>query len=75
MRESSGNPMAINNWDINARNGIPSKGLLQVIYPTFKAYHVKGTKFDQYDPVANIVAACNYAADRYGSMDNVNSAY
>ncbi|MEU3061443.1 transglycosylase SLT domain-containing protein [Streptomyces subrutilus] len=75
MRESSGNPMAINNWDINARNGIPSKGLLQVIAPTFKAYHVKGTKFDQYDPVANIVAACNYAADRYGSMDNVNSAY
>ncbi|MFG2298120.1 transglycosylase SLT domain-containing protein [Streptomyces sp. NPDC048603] len=75
MRESSGNPRAINNWDINAQNGIPSKGLLQVIYPTFKAYHVKGTKFDQYDPVANIVAACNYAADRYGSMDNVNSAY
>ncbi|MCM1968572.1 transglycosylase SLT domain-containing protein [Streptomyces sp. NPDC002812] len=75
MRESSGNPMAINNWDINAQNGIPSKGLLQVIAPTFKAYHVKGTKFDQYDPVANIVAACNYAADRYGSMDNVNSAY
>lgn len=75
MRESSGNPMAINNWDINAKNGVPSKGLLQVIYPTFKAYHVKGTKFDQYDPVANIVAACNYAADRYGSMDNVNSAY
>ncbi|MEV8537160.1 transglycosylase SLT domain-containing protein [Streptomyces sp. NPDC051211] len=75
MRESSGNPRAINNWDINAQNGIPSKGLLQVILPTFKAYHVKGTKFDQYDPVANIVAACNYAADRYGSMDNVNSAY
>ncbi|MFF8292349.1 transglycosylase SLT domain-containing protein [Streptomyces sp. NPDC016309] len=75
MRESSGNPRAINNWDINAINGIPSKGLLQVIYPTFKTYHVPGTKFDQYDPVANIVAACNYAADRYGSMDNVNSAY
>ncbi|MFE2289403.1 transglycosylase SLT domain-containing protein [Streptomyces sp. NPDC059443] len=75
MRESSGNPMAINNWDINAKNGIPSKGLLQVIQPTFAAYHVKGTKFDLYDPVANIVAACNYAADKYGSMDNVNSAY
>ncbi|MET9469918.1 transglycosylase SLT domain-containing protein [Streptomyces sp. NPDC006544] len=75
MRESSGNPKAINNWDINAQNGIPSKGLLQVIAPTFKTYHVKGTKFDLYDPVANIVAACNYAADRYGSMDNVNSAY
>lgn len=75
IRESSGNRWAINNWDINARNGVPSKGLLQVIQPTFDRYHVKGTKKDLYDPVANIVAACNYAADRYGSMDNVNGAY
>ncbi|MER7052014.1 transglycosylase SLT domain-containing protein [Streptomyces sp. NPDC000351] len=75
MRESSGNPLAINNWDINAINGTPSKGLLQVIAPTFQAYHVPGTSWDPYDPVANITAACNYAADRYGSMDNVFSAY
>ncbi|MYR41821.1 transglycosylase SLT domain-containing protein [Streptomyces sp. SID5910] len=75
IRESSGNPKAINDWDINAINGIPSKGLLQVIPPTFKAYHVAGTSWDIYDPVANIAAACNYAADKYGSMDNVNSAY
>ncbi|MBO8186057.1 transglycosylase SLT domain-containing protein [Streptomyces spirodelae] len=75
IRESGGDPRAINNWDINAINGVPSKGLLQVIKPTFDAYHVEGTSWDQYDPVANIVAACNYAADRYGSMDNVNSAY
>ncbi|MFJ4623609.1 transglycosylase SLT domain-containing protein [Streptomyces sp. NPDC088812] len=75
MRESSGNPYAINNWDINAINGVPSKGLLQVIPPTFSAYHVPGTSWNIYDPVANITAACNYAAHRYGSMDNVNSAY
>ncbi|SOD62962.1 Transglycosylase SLT domain-containing protein [Streptomyces zhaozhouensis] len=75
IRESSGDPNAINNWDINAQNGVPSKGLLQVIKPTFDAYHVEGTAHDQYDPVANIVAACNYAADRYGSMDNVNGPY
>ncbi|MFJ3230569.1 transglycosylase SLT domain-containing protein [Streptomyces sp. NPDC086787] len=75
LRESSGNPMAINGWDVNAINGVPSKGLLQVIPPTFKAYHVAGTSWNIYDPVANITAACNYAADRYGSMDNVNSAY
>ncbi|MFJ8754631.1 transglycosylase SLT domain-containing protein [Streptomyces sp. NPDC102441] len=75
IRESSGNPRAINNWDINAINGIPSKGLLQVIKPTFDFYHVKGTKKDQYDPVANITAAANYAADKYGSIDNVDSAY
>ncbi|MFR9675584.1 LysM peptidoglycan-binding domain-containing protein [Streptomyces sp. TR06-5] len=75
MRESSGDPSAINNWDINAQNGTPSIGLLQVIKPTFDAYHVDGTAWDQYDPVANIVAACNYAADRYGSIDNVNGPY
>ncbi|MGW5231306.1 transglycosylase SLT domain-containing protein [Streptomyces nodosus] len=75
MRESSGNPKAINLWDSNARAGIPSKGLLQVIDPTFSTYHVPGTAFDPYDPIANITAACNYAAHRYGSIDNVNSAY
>ncbi|MFJ3338398.1 transglycosylase SLT domain-containing protein [Streptomyces sp. NPDC086766] len=75
MRESSGNPNAINGWDINAVNGIPSKGLLQVIPPTFEAYRIAGTSANIYDPVANIVAAANYAADKYGSIDNVNSAY
>ncbi|GGK03215.1 hypothetical protein GCM10011583_38680 [Streptomyces camponoticapitis] len=75
MRESSGDPKAINNWDINAKNGVPSIGLLQVIKPTFDTYHVKGTPHSQYHPVANIVAAANYAADRYGSIDNVDSAY
>ncbi|MFD5874928.1 transglycosylase SLT domain-containing protein [Streptomyces sp. NPDC060322] len=75
IRESAGDPKAINNWDINAINGVPSKGLLQVIDPTFQAYHVPGTSMDSYDPVANITAACNYAADRYGSIDNVFGAY
>ncbi|MFF3739764.1 transglycosylase SLT domain-containing protein [Streptomyces sp. NPDC002566] len=75
IRESSGNPNAINLWDSNAAKGTPSKGLLQVIDPTFAAYHVAGTAYDPYDPVANITAACNYAAARYGSIDNVFGAY
>ncbi|MFE7131831.1 transglycosylase SLT domain-containing protein [Streptomyces sp. NPDC057638] len=75
MRESSGDPLAVNNWDINAVNGTPSKGLLQVIDPTFSAYWVTGTANDPFDPVANIVAAANYAADRYGSIDNVFGPY
>jgi LysM domain/Transglycosylase SLT domain len=75
MRESSGNPNAINLWDSNAAKGTPSKGLLQVIQPTFNAYHVPGTSWNIYDPVANITAACNYAAHRYGSIDNVNGPY
>ena len=36
MRESSGNPNAINLWDSNAAAGTPSKGLLQTIQPTFE---------------------------------------
>jgi LysM repeat protein len=75
MRESSGNPNAINNWDSNAAAGTPSKGLLQTIDPTFQAYHVDGTSWDPFDPVANITAACNYAAARYGSIDNVFGPY
>ncbi|MEU8701076.1 transglycosylase SLT domain-containing protein [Streptomyces sp. NPDC048680] len=75
IRESSGNPKAINDWDVNAVNGVPSKGLLQIIKPTFDAYHVGGTPHNQYDPIANITASANYAADKYGSIDNVNSAY
>lgn len=74
-RESGGNPRAVNNWDSNARAGTPSKGLLQVIDPTFRRFHVAGTAWDIFDPVANIAAACNYAAHTYGSIDNVNSGY
>ncbi|MEO3753074.1 transglycosylase SLT domain-containing protein [Streptomyces sp. B6B3] len=75
MRESSGDPNIMNDWDINAKNGVPSIGLLQVIQPTFDAYHVPGTPDDIYNPVSNITAAANYAADRYGTIDNVDSAY
>lgn len=75
MRESSGNPNAINLWDSNAAAGHPSIGLLQVIQPTFNAYHVAGTSWNIYDPVANLTAACNYAYHVYGSIDNVNGPY
>lgn len=76
-RESGGDPGVVNDWDINAINGTPSIGLLQVIQPTFDSYWEEefGVPHDQYDPVANIVVACNYAASRYGSIDNVNGPY
>jgi len=64
--ESGGNPNAINNWDINAQQGDPSRGLLQVIGATFAAFHVPGTSGNIYDPLANIAAAINYALHRYG---------
>ncbi|MCO4363375.1 phage tail tape measure protein, partial [Staphylococcus agnetis] len=36
-RESNYQPNAVNNWDINAQRGTPSKGLFQMIQPTFMA--------------------------------------
>ena len=65
--ESGGNPNAINLWDSNAAAGTPSKGLMQTIGPTFSAYHVPGTSWNIYDPLANIAAAINYAIHRYGN--------
>ncbi|MDY2812369.1 MAG: phage tail tape measure protein [Dorea sp.] len=66
--ESGGNPNAINNWDINAKRGIPSKGLMQVIDPTFRAYAMKGYDKNIYDPLSNMLAAIRYTVARYGSL-------
>ena len=51
--ESGGNPKAVNGWDSNAKAGIPSKGVIQFIQPTFDHYAVKGhhnilNGYDQY---------------------------
>ncbi|MFF3190561.1 phage tail tape measure protein [Streptomyces misionensis] len=67
-QESGGDPKAINNWDINAKNGTPSKGLLQVIDPTFNAYAGKLRSRGIWDPLANIYASMRYALARYGSL-------
>ena len=71
MHESGGNPNAINNYDINAQNGDPSRGLMQTIMSTFLAYHQAGTSDNIYDPVANISAGINYIKGRYGNITNV----
>lgn len=68
MHESGGNPNAINNWDINAIRGIPSKGLMQVIDPTFRANAMDGFNTNIYDPLSNMIAAINYTVRRYGSL-------
>jgi hypothetical protein len=66
--ESGGNPRAINNWDVNARRGTPSKGLMQTIGPTFAAYAGPYRGRGIYDPLANIYAGANYAIHTYGSL-------
>ncbi|WP_082944639.1 type VII secretion target [Mycobacterium sp. 852013-50091_SCH5140682] len=78
QHESSYNPMAVNNWDINAKppnstykvsdgsgNGC-SRGLAQCVPGTFARYHQPGTSNDIYDPVANIAASMNYLVGNYG---------
>src|SRR6185437_5720127 len=64
--ESGGNPRAINLTDINAQNGDPSRGLMQVIGSTFAAYAGRFAGLGIYNPLANIFAAINYAKHRYG---------
>lgn len=68
QQESSGNPKAVNHWDSNAKRGTPSKGLLQVIAPTYRHYAKPGFKDTRYQtvPYTNIYASLNYVKDAYG---------
>lgn len=69
-QESGGNPRAINLWDSNAAKGIPSKGLMQVIDPTFAANRDPRFPNDIWDPRANIAASMRYTMRTYGSLPN-----
>ncbi|MEV5770078.1 phage tail tape measure protein [Streptomyces antimycoticus] len=68
QQESGGNPRAINNWDINAKRGDPSRGLMQTIGSTFNAYAGRLRGRGIYDPLANIYASMRYALSTYGSL-------
>lgn len=72
MQESSGNPRAVNNWDVNAQRGDPSKGLMQTIGATFRAYQVPGAG-DIFNPVHNVAAAVRYMLARYGRLVGAGS--
>ena len=66
QHESGGDERAQNNWDSNARAGVPSKGLLQFIDPTFQAYADPGFT-NIWDPEAQMRAFMNYVPAVYGS--------
>lgn len=66
--ESNGDPNAINLWDSNAKKGTPSKGLMQVIDPTFRAYAKSPHNKNIFDPLSNILASIRYTLSRYGSL-------
>jgi hypothetical protein len=64
--ESGGNPNIIQGiHDVNS-GGNEARGLMQVIPPTFKAFHFPGTSWNIFDPLANVAAALRYAKSRYG---------
>ena len=67
-QESGFNPRAVNDWDSNAKRGTPSKGLMQVIGPTFRAYARPGFDKDIFDPLSNILASIRYTRAAYGSL-------
>lgn len=66
----AGSPNLQNNWDSNARKGIPSRGLMQTIQPTFDNNRIPGYD-DVWNPIHNIIAAVRYSIRRYGSLNNV----
>jgi SLT domain-containing protein len=72
-RESSWNPRAINDWDSNAAEGFPTKGLGQARDDTFAANAVPGHG-DIYAPVDNVAAIINYIKGKYGSITAVQQA-
>lgn len=74
-RESGWNAGAVNNWDINAKNGNASRGLAQVIPTTFNAYApAAARRLGIMNPVANVAAAIRYIVARYGNISRVQQA-
>ena len=65
-RESNGDPSVVNNWDSNAKMGMPSMGLVQTIRPTFEAYKFSGhnNPLNGYD---DLLAGIHYMKAKYGS--------
>lgn len=69
--ESGGDPSAVNRWDVNAKHGDPSRGLMQVIGSVFEAYRSRALADSPLDPAANIYAGIAYALARYGSIAGI----
>lgn len=64
-RESNFDPKAVNNWDSNAQRGTPSKGMFQMIEPTFRANAKPGyTKFG--NSLHEAISSLQYIVRTYG---------
>lgn len=64
-RESNFQAGAVNNWDSNARAGIPSKGMFQMIEPSFRVFAKPGHG-NILNPVDEAISAMRYIVAKYG---------
>jgi TP901 family phage tail tape measure protein len=63
-RESNFQADAVNNWDINARMGDPSKGMFQMIGSSFRAY-VKPGHGNILNPTDEAISAMRYIVGKW----------
>ncbi|GBW79448.1 TPA: phage tail tape measure protein [Staphylococcus aureus] len=63
-RESNYTANAVNNWDSNARAGIPSRGMFQMIDPSFRAYAKSGYN-NPLNPTHQAISAMRYIVDKW----------
>lgn len=64
-RESNFQSDAVNNWDINAQRGTPSKGMFQMIEPSFRKFAMRGHG-NILNPVDEAISAMKYIVWKYG---------
>lgn len=80
MQESGGNPDAVNNWDSNAAKGTPSKGLVQIIKPTWEAHRqmygadIGGFDSNWMNPIKSVAASTRYMKNQYGYVVGANGS-
>lgn len=63
-RESNYTANAVNNWDSNARAGIPSRGMFQMIDPSFRAYAKSGYN-NPLNPTHQAISAMRYIVGKW----------
>ncbi|MGC7645578.1 phage tail tape measure protein [Staphylococcus epidermidis] len=63
-RESNFQSDAVNNWDINAQKGTPSKGMFQMIKPSFRAYAKPGHG-NILNPTDEAISAMRYIVGKW----------
>lgn len=63
MKESNWIVRSLNTWDVNAKNGNPSGGLMHVTLDK-----VGGSYARLYNPIQNMIASIRYQMARYGQL-------